>query len=178
MNEFLEILKYTLPATIMLIGVYFMLQSFFKEDAAKRSFELKKITVAESRKISLPLRLQAYERIILFLERIHPYSLVQRVREPNMTVGDFHLAMMKAIRTEYEYNLSQQMYLSSDAWMMVSTAKEETLKQLNAIASKMPESANSIELSKTILEYFMNTDKPVPVQIAVNFIKEDVKTLF
>jgi hypothetical protein len=176
--DFMEILKYTLPSAIMLIGVYFILQSFFKEDAEKRNFELKKIVVAENRKISLPLRLQAYERVILFLERIHPYSLVQRVREPNMNVTDFHLAMMKAIRMEYEYNLSQQMYISPDSWTMVSTAKEETLKQINAIASGMPENANSIELSKAVLEYFMNTDKPMPIQIAVNFLKDDVKTLF
>ena len=173
-----EILKYTLPSAIMLTGVYFIIRSFFKEDEQKRQFEMQKLLVSENRKVSLPLRLQAYERVILFLERIHPYSLVQRVREPNMSVSDFHLAMMKAIRTEYEYNLSQQMYLSEDSWTMVTTAKEETLKQINIIASKLPESANSIELSKTILEYFMNSDKPMPVHIAINFLKEDVKTLF
>jgi hypothetical protein len=61
---------------------------------------------------------------------------------------------------------------------MVATAKEETLKQINAIASKMPDQANSMELSKAVLEYFMNTDKQMPVQIAINFLKDDVKTLF
>lgn len=177
-TEIWEILKYTLPSAIMLAGVYFIINSFFKEDAAKRNFDLMKLQVSENRKVSLPLRLQAYERVILFLERIHPYSLVQRVREPQMTVSDFHLALMKAIRNEYEYNLSQQMYLSQDSWTMVATAKEETLKQINMIASKLPEGANSIELSKTILEYFMSTDKPMPVHIAINFLKDDVKTLF
>lgn len=177
-SDIWEILKYTLPSVVMLIGIYFILGAFFKEDDTKRNFELKKLLVAENRKISLPLRLQAYERVILFLERIHPYSLIQRVREPNMTVADFHLAIMKAIRNEYEYNLSQQMYISADGWTMVSTTKEETLKQINVIASQLPENANSMELSKTILEYFMNTDKPVPIQIAINYLKEDAKTLF
>lgn len=178
MNFVLEILRYTIPSAILLIGVYFIISKFFEQNEILNRIELKKLSIKENSKISLPLRLQAYERAILFLERIHPYHLVQRVRETNMNVSDFNLLINKTIRTEFEYNLSQQIYLSKDAWTMLERAKEETQKQINAIASKLPNDANSIELSKAVYEYFVETEQDFPVQIAINFIKEDVKKLF
>ena len=88
------------------------------------------------------------------------------------------LELVKTIRLEYEYNLSQQMYINDDAWQMVATAKEETIKIINMFASQMPDETDGIELSKAIFNYYMQTNKEVPVQIAINFVKSDVKTLF
>jgi hypothetical protein len=125
-----------------------------------------------------PLRLQAYERIIVFLERIHPFSLCQRVYQPNMLLPELQLELIKTIRVEYEYNLSQQMYINTEPWQMVTTAKEETIKLINSIASKMPDHIDGIELNKAILNYYIQSNKDIPVQIAINFVKEDVKSLF
>lgn len=177
-TAFLEILKYTLPSAIMLFGMYFIIQAFFDKDNENRNFEIKKLNIQENRKIVLPLRLQAYERAILFLERIHPYHLIQRVRDNEMNVSEFNLMLSKTIRTEFEYNLSQQIYLSNEAWTFINTAKEETLKQINAIASQLPSDASSNVLSKAVFEYFAETNKEFPVQIAINYLKEDVNKLF
>ncbi|QQR97568.1 MAG: hypothetical protein IPK18_12050 [Sphingobacteriales bacterium] len=177
-TTFLEILKYTLPSTIMLFGVYFIIQSFFDKDNEQKNFELKKLTILENRKITLPLRLQAYERAILFLERIQPFHLVQRLRDGNMSVIEFNLLINQTIRTEFEYNLSQQMYLSNEAWTLLNTAKEETIKQFNSIALQLPSDERSSLLVKAIFDYFSETNKANPAQIAINFLKEDVKKLF
>lgn len=175
---FLEILKYTLPSAIMLFGVYFIIQSFFDKDNEQKNFELKKLTILENRKITLPLRLQAYERAILFLERIQPFHLIQRLRDGNLSVVEFNLLINQTIRTEFEYNLSQQMYLSNEAWTLLNTAKEETIKQFNSIALQLPSEETSSLLVKAIFDYFSETNKTTPAQIAINFLKEDVKKLF
>lgn len=177
-TAFLEILKYILPSTVMLVGMYFTIKSFFDKDNINKNFELKKLNIIENRKITLPLRLQAYERTILFLERIHPFHLVQRLLDTNMNITEFNLLISKTIRTEYEYNLSQQMYLSDEAWTLLNTAKEETLKQINLIASNLPNDENSIVLTKAVLDYFSHSNNIHPIQIAINYLKEDVKKLF
>lgn len=178
MESILEVLKYVVPSLVTLGGVYFIIQLFINDENARRNQETNKKLLYEQRKISQPIRLQAYERIIVFLERIHPFSLIQRVYQPNMLLTEFQLELVKTIRVEYEYNLSQQMYLNNDAWQMVTTAKEETIKLINMFASQMQDDTDGAELSKAIFNYYMQTNKEVPVQIAINFVKDDVKSLF
>lgn len=178
LSDILEMMKYVVPSLVMLAGVYMVIRTFIDDENTRRKQEINKTLLFEQRKVSLPLRLQAYERIIVFLERIHPFSLLQRIYQPNMLVTELQLELIKTIRIEYEYNLSQQMYINDDAWQMVATAKEETIKIINSFASKMPDDADGIELSKAIFNYYMQTQQEVPVQIAINFVKSDVKTLF
>lgn len=177
-SDVLELLKYTIPALVTLVGVYYIIQIFIKDENVRRNHELKKTLLFEQRKISQPLRLQAYERIIVFLERIHPFSLLQRVYQPNMLLTEFQLELIRTIRMEYEYNLSQQMYINNEAWQMVTTAKEETIKLINSFGSQISDDKDGIELSKAILNYYMQTQKEIPVQIAINYVKDDVKSLF
>lgn len=178
LSDILEMLKYVIPSLISLGGVYLIIKIFLDDENTRRKQEINKSILFEQRKVSQPLRLQAYERIIVFLERIHPFSLLQRVYQPNMLVPELQLELVKTIRMEYEYNLSQQMYINDDAWQMVATAKEETIKIINTFASKMPDDADGMELSKAIFNYYMQTQQEVPVQIAINYVKSDVKNLF
>jgi len=177
-SDILELLKYVVPSLVTLGGIYFVIKMFIDDENKRRNQEINKAILFEQRKVSQPLRLQAYERIIVFLERIHPFSLIQRIYQPNMLLTEFQLELIKTVRVEYEYNLSQQMYINSDAWQMVSTAKEETIKLINLFASQLPDDADGSELSKAIFNYYMQTQKEVPVQIAINFVKDDVKSLF
>lgn len=174
----LEIMKYVIPTLVALVAVYFIIQLFVNDETKRRKLEINKALLLEQSKVSLPLRLQAYERIIVLLERIHPFSLLQRIYQPNTLVPEFQLELIKTIRMEYEYNLSQQMYINDDAWQMVATAKEETIKIINTFASQLPNEADGIELSKAIFNYYMQTQQELPVQIAINYVKSDVKNLF
>jgi hypothetical protein len=133
MEVFLEILKYTFPALLMLLLTYLMLSNFLDNEENRRRYLLRK----DVRKNALPYRLQAYERLSLFLERITPNSLLVRVPAKNLTAYEYQALLLKSIRDEFEHNLSQQIYISEEAWHMVVTAKSATVSIINKIATQV-----------------------------------------
>lgn len=131
---------------------------------------------ADPRNVVLPLQLQAYERIVLFVERISPQNLISRVNQPGFTVLDMQLSMVSSIKSEYDHNVSQQIYVSQQAWEAVKTVKEQTISIINQIALKLPPDAPSIELNKQILELFM-LQRESPADIAAEIINTEAKKL-
>ena len=172
-----EVVRYTLPSLLMFIAVFFILEAFLrgqrKEKELDINFELKKAAM----KASIPVQLQAYERLILFLERINPQSSIYRVRQNGMSARDLQLAMTRSIREEFEHNMSQQLYISEDAWKLVLQVKDEMIKLCNLIGEQMPEQATSMDYGKGILEYFMNSNKEIPTQIAIDYLRQDAQHL-
>ena len=132
---------------------------------------------SEEQKILLPLRLQAYERIVLYLERISPENLMMRIAKPEMTALQLQAELVKVIREEFEYNLSQQIYISASAWELVRNAKEETIRLINVASGKVAENASSGDLVKSILDLSMETEK-LPVNAAIDAVKKEVQQLF
>lgn len=131
---------------------------------------------ADPRNVVLPLQLQAYERIVLFVERISPQNLISRVNQPGFTVLDMQISMVSSIKSEYDHNVSQQIYVSQQAWEAVRTVKEQTISIINQIALKLPPDAPSIELNKQILELFMQ-QRESPADIAAEIINTEAKKL-
>ena len=139
MNELADILKITIPALAVLGAAYFLVKRFLDNEQKRREHELRTSTQA----MMTPLKIQAYERIVIFLERINPNSLVVRVNKNNMTARQLHLDLVSAIKSEYEHNLSQQIYISEGSWQFVKTAKEEIIQLINISSSKVPSDSNS-----------------------------------
>jgi len=131
---------------------------------------------SEEQKILLPLRLQAYERIILFLERISPDNLVMRLNKTEMTAIQLQSLLVKTIKEEFEYNLSQQIYVSAVAWEMVKNAKEETIKMVNLAAGRIAEDTSSGELVKNIFGLALETER-LPVNQAIDEIKKEIRKI-
>ena len=129
-NIFFDFLKYVIPSIVVLAGVYFIMNSFFENEWKRKAQDVRAKEQDSKLKILLPIRLQAYERLILFLERINPNSSLARVRKPGMTSSDIQLALVQNIRDEFEHNMVQQLYVSEDAWQMIKTVKEEMIKFL------------------------------------------------
>ena len=125
----------------------------------------------------MPLRLQAYERLILFLERISPNNLLGRVYQPGLTVREFHLELLSGIRSEFEHNVTQQIYVSQEVWNNVRTAREEIVTMINSAASSIDPNAKASELNKTIFENLMKEDNN-PAQKAIDFIKNEVNQFY
>jgi hypothetical protein len=125
----------------------------------------------------LPLRLQAYERFVLFLERIHPSNLVMRLNNPDLTAMQLQSLLVRTIREEFEYNLSQQLYISGNAWELIKNAKEETIAMINHAASGLPENAPSANLVKKVFEVSISKGK-LPVETALDEIKKELQKLF
>lgn len=173
MNIFFEILKYTIPALTVLITTWFLVKSFLNNAEKLRRIEF----MMKTHEISLPLRLQAYERITLFLERIAIDSLLLRFNQPGMTSRQLHSELLSSIRNEYEHNLSQQVYMSAQAWEMVKNARAQMIKIINTAAEKTNPNLPSIELSKNILDNIGEYSKS-PTQNALDFIKSEIRGLF
>lgn len=174
MNALADILKITIPALAVLGAAYFLVKRFLDNEQKRREHELRTSTQA----IMTPLKIQAYERIIIFLERINPNSLVVRVNKNNMTARQLHLDLVSAIKSEYEHNLSQQIYISEGSWQFVKTAKEEIIQLINISSSKVASDANSSELAIMILNISANLDKKMPSEAAIEFIKKEIARTF
>lgn len=173
METIAEIAKYAVPAILMLIVTYLLMSSFLENEEKRRRYFLKK----ETQKNALPLRLQAFERITLFLERITPNSLMVRISAKNLTVQQYQSILLKSIRNEFEHNLSQQIYVSDEAWRLVNTAKSTTVSIINKAASELDPDAPGAELSKKILMAATDLDQ-FPTRRAVAYLKQEVRDEF
>ena len=125
-----------------------------------------------SRAVMLPLRLQAYERMALFLERIDPNQLVMRIHAPGLTVSQEQNLLLTAIRSEFEHNLSQQIYISDPVWEKVCDAKADIESIINTVAADYDRAADSREFAETVLA--VTAQKPV-VEIAIQILKADMQ---
>lgn len=173
METFLELLKYVVPAFIMFLATYLILKKFMDNEYRKQMLELRKA----NQKIATPLRLQAYERLVLFLERISLNNMVARVQKPGMNAKLLHSSLIITVKAEYEHNISQQIYVSATAWDTIKISKEEVIKVINIAFSQMKEDASGAELSKQIFEILMKLEAS-PTQIASMQIKKEVRQLF
>jgi hypothetical protein len=102
---------------------------------------------------AMKLQMQALERLTLFADRISLKSMVSRTPYGNMTVVDLQLALLDTIRSEFEYNVSQQVYVSMDMWKAICNLKDQNAYIINQLAAALPSQASGIELSKRLLEY-------------------------
>ena len=173
MQDLFEILKYTIPSLIVFTAAYFILKLFLDKETEKRDIQLH----ADARKISLPIRLQAYERLVLLLERIEPSAILIRINEAGMSAGDLQNALLQSIRSEFEHNLSQQLYISSHVWDLVRQAREETVQRINTMAMKLPPDASGTDLINLILLNDIEAGLSA-VKIALEQLKTEARTNF
>lgn len=99
------------------------------------------------------LKLQAIERLSLYTERCGLHNLVARTEITGLSAGDLHHVLIETIKAEYEYNLSQQIYVHSEVWNAVSKMKDQNIYVINHIAANLPPGASALDLSKLIIEY-------------------------
>src|SRR6267154_3508492 len=141
MEALIEFGKILIPASLVLYAVYLMVRSFIT-----REIELKKLEVrTRSIEIILPARLQAYERITLFLERISPQNLLIRLNNPAYTAKDFQKVLLDEIRNEYNHNVSQQVYMTEEVWNQVRNAKEDLIVLINEASGQMTNESTGID---------------------------------
>jgi hypothetical protein len=171
MDEIWYILRYAIPSVVVFITAYFFLKEFFRNEQSRRNMDM----MAERMRISLPLRLQAYERLVLFLERVSPNSLVVRVHRPGMSVRELQRELTLSIRDEYAHNLTQQVYVSPQAWDLVVKAYEEMIAQINAIAAGVDAKADTRVYVQKILEAELAKSA---TQEALEYLKSEARKSF
>jgi len=173
MSEFAVIILVVLIGIFVTISNYFFIQLILEKDLKKFIYDEKK----ENKKLIFQIKLQAYERLILLLERISPPSLILRAQNVNDNVITLQSELLSIIRNEYEYNISQQMYISKEAWDLVSNAKEQVIKIINISANNLPPDATGNDLCAKIITSWIQIN-PTPTKIAIDYLKEEVKKLF
>lgn len=173
METALEILKYILPSIIMFGALYFVMNRFLDTEHRKQLAVLKKENIS----ITTPLRLQAYERFILFLERIVLDKLILRVNRAGMDAKFLQAALLKTVEEEFNHNLTQQLYVSVATWETVKQVKEETIKIINIAGANLPENAKGADLAKNIFEILTSLEKQ-PAQFAILTLKKEIRQLF
>ena len=160
-----------LVAVIVFLTAFFSMRMFIRNDERKRLLELKE----HNKSVIAPVRLQAYERIAMFLERIEPNQLILRLNDGSTPNANLRMLLISTIRAEFEHNLSQQIYISSDVWNQICNAKEETIRIINVSSGKIAQDAPGIELVTSILE---QTAGQSPTAAAMEALKEEVRLIF
>ncbi len=173
MDAVIEYGKILVPASLVLYAMYLMVRSFIQKE-----IELKKLEI-RSRAIEtiLPNRLQAYERMCLFLERMSPPNLLLRLNNQGYSAREFHKLLLDEIRNEYNHNVSQQIYMSEDVWNMVKNAKEDLTILINEASSAMGPDSTSLDLARKIFEITLEK-KVEPIGHALSELKKEIQQTF
>ena len=184
MNELADVLMYFVPAMLVLIGMFVLVKKFINAQSTEVKNFLErdlKMKMAEEKinrtREAQPLKLQAYERLILFLERISPNSILIRVNRAGMSAAQLHSDLLATVRAEYEHNLSQQLYVSDEAWEEVQTAKETMIKLFHLAFKLAGNNASGMQMSSQIFEQVIKLES-TPTQQAIDFIKSEARQLF
>jgi hypothetical protein len=132
---------------------------------------------AKNNEMTLPLRLQAYERMCLFLERITPGNLLLRLTGSAANAMELQTLLLHEIREEYNHNLAQQIYMSTDAWDQITNAMNEVISIVNKASAIVSGEAPPTDLAKTIMAQVIEKEIQPSTQ-ALKFIKNEVQMLF
>ncbi|MFK7920931.1 MAG: hypothetical protein AB8H47_03195 [Bacteroidia bacterium] len=164
-----EVLKYMVPALMVLIAVKFLLDHRTNERTERQEFALKQETVRQH----LPLKFSASERAILFLERITPENLLPRLGSSGKNVQQLRTEMIREIRSEFEHNLSQQLYIHPTGWEALVQTKENLLNLINTTAQEMDKNTEAMAFSRRLIEKYSENPNYSP-QKAILLLKRDV----
>lgn len=168
-----DLLKITLPAVVVLYISYLLVRSFLQKQLDEVAFGVRQ----KNQEVVVPIRLQAYERVVLLLERITPSNLLSRLGNPDYSAEEFQQILIHEIRNEVNHNLSQQVYMSNSAWTYVTTAVEQTISLINSSSNGLDKKAKGIDLARVILENGAGQELDTPQQ-AIKFIKEEIQEIF
>ncbi|CAG4993728.1 hypothetical protein DYBT9275_01223 [Dyadobacter sp. CECT 9275] len=173
MNDYIFPILYLALGAGMVYGLYLTVT-----DVANKILEyLKRDIKGKHTDITLPLRLQAYERMCLFLERISPNNLLLRLTPSAANALELHQILLREIRDEYNHNIAQQMYMSNHAWEQLTSAMNEIVAVINQSAAEVNPEDPATNLAKKIFSHVIEKETQ-PAANALKVLKEEVRTLF
>lgn len=162
------ILGLTIPSVVVLLTVYLMFRQYFNHQTQTYLLQSKR----NREQITLPMRLQAYERLTLLCERIDLADLILRLRTPGSGATELQSALLVAIQQEYEHNLTQQLYISEELWKILLLAKNKTMDLVSIASQSLPSNATGDDYVKHLFELAAREEK-LPSQIAKSAIKSE-----
>jgi hypothetical protein len=169
-----DIVKYSISGVLIFFVAWNFIKPMLMQRLNFQRVELKKSGLQHT----LPLRLQAYERSVLFIERINPSNLLVRLHAPGMSATQLHQIVLAEIRSEYQHNISQQIYVSDISWSVVKRIKDETIGIVSSALNTLPPEASAMDLSKSVLTHLAGLESENPYDVALSLVKRDIQNLF
>jgi hypothetical protein len=167
------VIKFLIPAVLLYFAVRYAVKGYLDNEEKKRKENRESFNL----QTAFPLRLQAYERLILLMERIMPPQVVNRMIQPGLSAFQFQKVLIQGIREEYEHNVAQQLYISREGWLLVRAAKEELIRLINTTAAEAGADSPAGEMAKILLERWAKMDEN-PLQLAIDRLKDEARLLF
>lgn len=173
MEFFLELLKLTIPAVVVGATAYYLLKMLLDERQRIDHAMLRN----EAQKVTLPLRLSAYERLMLLCDRADIANTMLRVRMPGMKVRELRGVLLMAINQEFEHNVSQQLYVSDTLWQIIRMAKNNTLGMVTMTAQELDPDSDGEALANALLKA-VDEQSITPLQTAIMAVRTEAGKLF
>lgn len=165
-----EMLKFALPALLCIGTAYLIFRQQIEKEEARAQKEIR----VQAFSSFFPLQLSAYERAILFLERIRPDALLSRIGAQQKSAGYLASEILGEIQSEYEHNIVQQLYISEDGWNALQSAKEEVVDLVRVAGARLHDKATGGELSNLIYKFLQEREQPLLCDSAINRLKRDM----
>ncbi len=170
---FLDVLKYVLPAVVVFLVGYFTLKKMLDNYYEQKMLEFRQ----QNRSSMVPIKIQAYERLTIYLDRINPSNMLLRLNQPGIPAAAFKATLIATVNEEYGHNLAQQLYVSPQSWKLIKLVKERVIELINNSYATLDKTATSVDLSKAILEEMIRREE-VPTDMAIDFLKKEFKLIF
>ena len=165
---------------VLLLGIFGALMAFYQfiKSDIQRFFDLKTNELnKESRASLLPLRLQAHERLIIFIERINPANLLVRLHQQGIGLKELQNLIVNDVKSEFQHNIAQQLYVNSASWNVIRKLKDDTVAMINNAAQGLPADATGVDLSKKVLQHMASISEN-PYDLTIDHLKKDIQGLF
>lgn len=167
-------MDYTITIIIASIFLLIAASIFYISFSGKSKGAITSASVNDQTK---QMQLAAYERLILLVDRIALPNLISRLNQPGASARDMQLILTQNLKQEYDYNITQQIYVSADAWNAVKNLKEQNQLVVNQIANALPPHATGMDLNKLLLEYLMNDKKGSLHEVVSEVLSYEAKKL-
>lgn len=169
----IDILKFTIPSLVVLLSVWIVMRYLLRSEEERRQWEMKKNTEKEV----TPIRLRAYERLALLLERTEPEQLLSDLNLTQMTKAELEQRLLLNVRREWEHNMSQQIYVGDDVWAKVMKARDEIASFIHTMALQMPAESTTLDYAKVLMSAY-RLNGTTPHQIAMEALKDEVRQMW
>lgn len=173
MNIYVALIVGIVPALAIGVVVVYLVREFLNTNLKTKHLKLKE----NARNTLLPVKLQAFERVVILLERIKPNNLVMRLHKPGKNAQYFQAELVKSIRAEFEHNLSQQLYVSDLSWKVVILAREEILQMLHLASKEVSNEESATVFSQKFLEIYNHMERS-PIDEAIKVVKKEMMKFY
>lgn len=168
--NFYELLKYLIPQIGMIVLIYMFLENWLKRDNLYQQRKRKD----EFNQLILPNQIHAFERMVLFLERISPSNIVPRLNNSELSASEFQYVLTKDIADEFDHNLSQQLYIPNQSWKMIILAKDQMIQEIIQATNTLSPNARAKELAIKLLSDVVLNDKKMTTSSVIEQLKKDL----